>query len=486
MAGLVRRVQEVAAEAQAQQCIGFYINPEIVHYNPAYFELAAKLSWRPEAVSLSRFVADYAQRRYGKAARPQMERCLRTLVASVYSTASREGEPHYQHRLRQVGANPGAYRFVGPLRQALDLALAAAEGQGDNPLLANDLVDLFRQYGAELSNFHLQELQQAFLRGDRPRFESEAEAVTRLLEAIEMVVSVRPDYRLSRLSEKACRLRHDPQAGRYLRDTYCTFAGNPWLLDYSSKDLFELIHAYYRPRVEAFIEALRLALRAPAEVSSPNLLHNPGFEEGEGDAPAGWRTDFVHNGGRAGRVSEGGVEGAHAGLLECPRPGSYANLWQDVACAPGQAYRLSARVRVEGGCTASLHVDFLKPDLPWPQSVFAQQAVAAAQQDDPGWQNLAGWFLPPEGTAFLRIYCRQNYCEEKGPQRAFFDAVTLQQAPAAQAPVVNVTALEARYARIESDWLNNPLPSLPPFAGNAAEAVRTAMQMIEISRRWPF
>ncbi|MCD6505010.1 alpha-N-acetylglucosaminidase C-terminal domain-containing protein [Candidatus Poribacteria bacterium] len=479
LAGLIRKVQQVVNDPKADRCKAFYINPEIIHYNILYFDLAARLSWDPRKVNLEDFLSRYALRRYGEESAADMLRCLKLLAESVYSTSSRDTEPYYQHRIYPpLAPNRNKYAHLRELEEALKIALGERMRQRDNRLFANDLVDMMRQYIAELSNYHLEELYQAFVDGEKERFEQEASVLKILMDGLEEVLFSREEYRILPIIEKAKRLHRDRDPAdveRSIKDGMFTFVSTPWLRDYQSKDMFELVRFYYRRRLEAFVAALREALkkRSKGVPTTPNLLSNPGFEEGEGDNPARWSTEFVHKGGTASRIEGISTSGRFSGRLHVSEEGGYANLYQDVEAKPGEAYYLSARVRVKGKCHVSLYVDFMRAAAEWPRAVFAQTGVATAPTDGEDWVTVQGWFITPKKTAKMRIYCRQE-----GMGTSWFDDLRLQKVPVEEAPIVPREELDALYEQIEREWLDEPLEHIGKEEVDPVETVADVFSRI--------
>ncbi len=480
LVGLIRRVQEVADDPRADRCVAFYINPEVIHYNLLYFELAARLSWDPKQVNLEDFLRDYAVRRYGEPSAPNMLECLRRLAKSVYSSSSRDTEPYYQHRLHRLDADATKYAHLDDLEEALAIALRERERQKDNPLYANDLVDIMRQYIAELSNLHLQRLYAAFTEGELESFEREAETVSHLLDGLEKVLSSRDDYRVDWILEKGRRIG---KTERDIKDGFLTFVSMPWLLDYQSKDMFELVRFYYRRRVDAFIGALREKLK-PAKTlpTTPNLVLNPGFEEGEGDQPARWGTGFVHKGGTAVRAKEAGCSGEFCGKLNTPEEGAYANLFQDMEVRAGEAYYLSGRVKVKGRCRAQFAADFRTDE--WPQSNYAiEQHIGGDLRGEHDWTPVSGYFVVPQprdgkegDTVTIRLYCRQG----SSTGTAWFDDIKLQKVPIEEVSIVSIEKLNAAYEQIEREWLEKPLEIEQT---GRADAVQTVLELFTVISR---
>jgi alpha-N-acetylglucosaminidase len=483
LAGLIRRVQRVVDDPKAARCRAFYINPEMIHYNILYFDLAAKLSWNPREIELEGFLSRYALRRYGEKSAANMLRCLKLLAGSVYGTSSRDTEPYYQHRIYPpLAPNRNKYAHLRELEEALNIALGERERQKGNRLFANDLVDIIRQYIAELSNRHLERLYQAFMDGDRERFELETSLLNVLMDGLEEVLSSREEYHILPIIAKARRLHRerDPaDVERAIKDGMFTFAGTPWLRDYQSKDMLELVRLYYRRRLDAFIGALREALKKRKDApTTPNLLSNPGFEEGEEDSPAHWGTGFAHKDGVASRVRGISASGEFSGGLHVSEEGGYANLYQDVEAKPGEAYRFSAKVKVKGECRVSLHVDFMRAQMEWPQAAFAQASVATAPVGEADWTTVQGWFVTPEGTAKIRLYCRQE-----GVGSSWFDDLTLQKVPVEEAPVVPRERLDALYEQIEREWLDKPLNHIGERKMDPVETVADVFSRIKNALR---
>lgn len=264
---VARRVRAVAHDPQAERCVGFVLATEVLHYTILYYDWLTKLAWDPD-LELEAFLDDHVRRRYGPD-QTDLRRVVKILAETVYGPLG-ASEGRYQHRL-YPGENPysclppaTALKVIERLEQALELALGQRQALADNLLYQHDLVDLFRQVVTERINLHLQLLDSAFARGDREGLEAEAEAIEGLLKALETVLSSRPDYRVT---DVAARLQATSplggDVGRWLRDSGLTFAqAIPGIIDYQSKDLYELVRFYYHPRFQAFAEVLRDRLDA--------------------------------------------------------------------------------------------------------------------------------------------------------------------------------------------------------------------------------
>ena len=273
MADLVRRVQAVVSDPRAGGCVAFYINPEIIHYNVPYFELAAELGWNPDGVAVDAFCKAYARRRYGPASAETMCRALKILRETVYGPHP-GGEPRWQRRL---GKNPAGalhpidFLRVSPLWTALEevieIALAEAPRQRGNPMYARDIVDWTRQYTAEVFGRVIARAGLAFSRGDAPKLTQCRTRALELMRQVERLLSTHPMYRISTEQARGRRIPgYSSEMDYKLKNIMFSFASDDWvfLLDYQSKDMQELMAGYDRPRVTAWFDAMEAALKSGA------------------------------------------------------------------------------------------------------------------------------------------------------------------------------------------------------------------------------
>jgi len=221
------------------------------------------LGWNPHEVNLQSFSRDYARERYGEEAAPLMGEALEELIASVYGSDDFT-QPLYWHRLgtgersvRLQVADRNA--FIPHLRRALERALVAAPTQDCNPLYLHDLNDIGRQYLAELFAAHVLKIEEAEAALDQAAFEREASLLEGIMESIETLLSHDDYYWLSPYIRKARKLPGTPaDVDVRVRDILTLWADV--IRDYASRDYYELVQGYYRPRVTTWIRALRHSL----------------------------------------------------------------------------------------------------------------------------------------------------------------------------------------------------------------------------------
>jgi alpha-N-acetylglucosaminidase len=265
-----KQFHSVVDDPRAKQCVGFYPNPETIHHNYFYYDFICRLGWNPKEVDLRSFTRDYARGRYGEAAAPAMVGALEELLASVYGSDDMT-QPLYWHRLG--GATyvrlqvTDREAFIPHLRRALERALGAAPTQGSNPLYFHDLNDIGRQYLAELFAAHVRKIEQAEAALDLAAFEREASLLEAIMESIETLLSHDDYYWLSPYIRKARKLPGaPPDVDVRARDILTLWADV--IRDYASRDYYELVQGYYRPRVTTWIRALRDSLKLDQRIIS--------------------------------------------------------------------------------------------------------------------------------------------------------------------------------------------------------------------------
>jgi hypothetical protein len=281
---IARQIRGAVADPRAGRCTGFSLLNEVSHHNYFYYQFLVELGWNPAEVDLRSFTHHYAVTRYGAAAGVPMAKALEELLASVYGREVAV-PPLYLHRL----GDPNVFRaaenrdFIPHLRRALEYAVEDGAVQPHNPLYLHDLNDIARQYLAELFNAHLLSMLEAVSNLDATAFEREASLLENLLDEIAGVMSYDAYYWLSTSVRKA---RSQPGAPADIdvrvRDIVTLWAhgtGRPVLRDYACRDYYETVQGYYRPRVQAYIRALRQRMQLGQLSIAANADLNLQYEE---------------------------------------------------------------------------------------------------------------------------------------------------------------------------------------------------------------
>lgn len=236
---LIERAREVASDPRTRRCVGFGIQPEIVHLNTLFFELAAHLAWNP-SLKFDEFLLDFCERRYGPESSKAMLDCWRKVVEACYGRDD-FGEAHYPAEdvrplLRPVWATKRA-KAVRLLREALEIALKEAPRRAENPLYNRDIVDIARQYISWLFNHHAGRAWLALYDREPEVLRREAEVLRALLRAQARIAGSCPSYRIKPLLDRI-REKWGKGLERVVRDAGMIFAMTEWLIDYQGRDFY--------------------------------------------------------------------------------------------------------------------------------------------------------------------------------------------------------------------------------------------------------
>jgi len=277
MSYLMRKAKEVSADPRAENCIGFFIQPESIHHNTLYFELAARLAWNPEKAEMNDFLLRFARCRYGEDSAASMVKVLRKLVDSVYSVNGWH-TPLYQVDQAALSASPttfdnpyfqqvferGGSRFIPYLKEALKICLSEQERQKGNNLYRNDLLDISRAYIRELFDYHIVQLISAYLKEDKNSLDKEIKICRALLAAMENVLFAKNDFWLKSEFGRAHKFKkkYGKETGlnNISNDTLnkeirSWFKGFGWT-SYRRSDIYELFSFQYKNAFESFLKAL--------------------------------------------------------------------------------------------------------------------------------------------------------------------------------------------------------------------------------------
>ena len=288
LADLVRRVQEVVDDPKAAKCTNFYLNPEIVNHNDVYFDLSGELAWNPRPVEVDSFLDDYLSRRYGAEAAPGMRKSWDELLQSVYGHYDFTAPVYHDRLTLDVKEIYGKLRhgFIPHLRRALELALSQEKTLHGNNFYQRDIVDVTRQYVAEVFNFHFERLVESFKSRDTESFEREARTLKLCLSSQEKILSSHPAFFVATEVQNSRRLPKYSSPffgdaldnlednGAVIRQRYTALAGieyYPTLIDYARKDLYELVKYYYHGRLDLYLAYLRDKLAKSEDFSSEEI-----------------------------------------------------------------------------------------------------------------------------------------------------------------------------------------------------------------------
>jgi alpha-N-acetylglucosaminidase len=291
---LMERARGLLDDPKAINCCGFSFMPEILHHNAMYARVITEAAWNPESLELDGYLEAYARLRYGNTHGGKMLPCLRELTQSVYA-GDNVSPPLYQVIPDPISGKPRSIlgtealrdhraiepdereRFIPHLHRAMELAFAVCGDMKENDLYIRDVIDILRQYLADLSTRLIQQLYEAYKELKRNKLDCLAGNILTVLDVQENLLKTHPYFVMKTEVGKAqLRPRFSPNwtnvqdiCRRYsIWDDPQQYAG---LMDYCRRDLYELLKFYYRKRVEAYISFARRAMDDPEVLDSGDL-----------------------------------------------------------------------------------------------------------------------------------------------------------------------------------------------------------------------
>lgn len=278
----IEAAREMLDPGKAEHGEGFGNATELCGFSLHFFDLIFALAWDPSRVEIDSFLRTTALRRYGAKAAEQGYLALKDLQQAVYSERD-SSHARYQKRCYLTRVQ----RRLAPAKESLEIAqllegflqkAAALPGEAKTPALGRDMFDAVRQYITEYFNLHLNRLFLLFRKRAemdpqplREAFGRHAKILESLLTCLEqMAAQDEESYvetKVRRYQGRPC----DPDVSgseavitdfrAWMRDLGTTFAKTiPNLVDYPSRDYYELIQGYYHPRITACIQYLESLL----------------------------------------------------------------------------------------------------------------------------------------------------------------------------------------------------------------------------------
>ena len=256
---------------QAGHRVGMGLAPEGIENNDVVYELASDMMWRSDTISLTPWLTQYAQSRYG-ACPPALGRAWQELVASAYGAGAGNILHAFQQRPhRGVSGNVN----VSPeFQTALEDYLSCASALGGEQLYVDDAVELAVQWLGGIAD---QRLRDAMLAHDsrspelRDSLVSEAIAV---MEDIDALLNTRPDRRMERWVGNARAWGTTAEEKAFYEKNaklQVTVWGGPDLYDYASKLWSGLVRDFYLGRWKKYFSLLR-QLPAGKDVPPDSLI----------------------------------------------------------------------------------------------------------------------------------------------------------------------------------------------------------------------
>ncbi|XP_069126047.1 alpha-N-acetylglucosaminidase-like [Argopecten irradians] len=244
--------------------LGIGLTPEGINQNEVIYEFMAENSWVSQPRDVSKWVIEYAAKRYGKH-NSYSSKAWQLLRKSVYNNTDGlkdkskhvipTSRPSYHPRLV-----PDVWYDVEELYQAWDNFVLAADQLHNSSLFMYDLVDVTRNCLQELSLTYYNSLVTAFRDKNILQVSVTGNKLLKLLDDMETLLGSEGHFLLGKWIQAAKNLAFRPE-DRLLYEFNARNQITLWgptgnHLDYASKQWAGLVHSYYRPRWKMFVDSL--------------------------------------------------------------------------------------------------------------------------------------------------------------------------------------------------------------------------------------
>ncbi|MGI8415364.1 MAG: alpha-N-acetylglucosaminidase TIM-barrel domain-containing protein [Nakamurella sp.] len=259
---------------------GIAIMPEGFYNNPAAFELLAELPWHTTTFSLSGWLRNYAQGRYGTASAAA---AWTTMAATAYSEpADGWSEPADSLFGAQPSLTASTAATWSPTEQRYDTAafetalpqLISAAGSATQKAAYNyDLTDVTQQVISNRARVLLPQINAAYQAKDTDKFTALTADWMKLIKLLDTVVGTNSNFLLgTRLANitKVATTPADAQNLQYdLLQLYTVWGSrigfNSGLGDYANREWQGLVGDYYAGRWQSYFDTLTTALKTGAQ-----------------------------------------------------------------------------------------------------------------------------------------------------------------------------------------------------------------------------
>jgi alpha-N-acetylglucosaminidase len=242
--------------------------------NPIVPDFVMDQTWRDTVPEVESWAHAYVARRYG-AEDAHAWNAWRLLLATAYRSPAQTGNflgerPQFYRKGTAYRTEPIAPYDPAVLGRALDTLLLAAPQLGASDAYRYDVVNLTRQVLGQRGLPLVNQVEAAFLRGDRAALLAAEQQVASLLLDLDALVGTRPEFLLGTWIADARRWGTTDEERRLfewnarnlitLWGTKCTEGQNDDLNLYAFKEWEGMFTTYFLPRWQAFFEQLNHSL----------------------------------------------------------------------------------------------------------------------------------------------------------------------------------------------------------------------------------
>ncbi|MBN1418070.1 MAG: alpha-N-acetylglucosaminidase C-terminal domain-containing protein [Planctomycetes bacterium] len=257
MAGDLEGLERSTAEARGDPlCDAIVLETSSLVHNPLFVQAIADAAFG--AAGGEGGLDAFVERRYG---RSDLLAMAWQVAAKALHGPAQPPVPFLQIRpCLEVAtrARENLYR-IQPLAFALELALSAEDDLAGNPFYALDVVGLAREYLIARCALWWVRVEEAAEAEDVAALRDARRQLDTTLDDLEDVLAALPAFSTARVAASASARSDLPDGARRLREHLVCPGGlarYPEDLDRDGAVLYEVVHAYYRPRLWAYLDLL--------------------------------------------------------------------------------------------------------------------------------------------------------------------------------------------------------------------------------------
>ncbi|RJP34142.1 MAG: alpha-N-acetylglucosaminidase [Candidatus Omnitrophota bacterium] len=236
---------------------------EGLDYNPVVFEFMTEMTWRDKPVDLSRWIADYATRRYGQPL-DSAQKAWEFMQNSVYDK-THSPNSIYTSRPQYSNDPPKPVSVSGDLLSAWEQLLLCADALQKSDTYRFDVVNVTRQVLSDFARIIYTQSMTAYQKNDVKQFKKSCQRFLEILDDLDEVLATRQEFLLGKWIADARRwgtTETDQQLFEWNARNVITLWGDAKsaLHDYARKEWSGLISEFYRNRWKLFFDQLEQSL----------------------------------------------------------------------------------------------------------------------------------------------------------------------------------------------------------------------------------
>ncbi len=276
-------IQKTIENINTKNLLGIGVVPEGIENNPLVYELLWEANWQ-KIIDLNNWIKKYSHRRYGVISN-NIEQAWIKLLETVYS-----GPDGYapiesvicaapSFNIKNVSSNGSIelYYSNAVLLEALELLLLDSDNINGAETYSHDIIDITRQFGANLSNEIYKIIIKKYFEKDKEEFIKYSEIFLNLLEDLDVILSCNKyfslGYWLNAAKQKAVD-DNDLKMLEWNARRQITLWSSPEITefhDYANKQWSGLIKDYYIPRWKKFFDICKISLNTEKEINEDDF-----------------------------------------------------------------------------------------------------------------------------------------------------------------------------------------------------------------------